>query len=246
MEKQFQNVYNSITVMNKLLLLLIFLPFFGNTQVVYSTDSIIDNTIGLTESNFNKWSKNNEGVVFFCPLSNLKDSNYIKASQFFKNDIRFNRTNIKFTLVFYRENDINNSLNPYLKKIFSKDSIINQLQGFAITKNNKNVIRAKKKFSYRFKIKSESIINGIYKIELEDVACPKDLSTKTTMYLDMINEIFDPIYSSDEKIEILEQKVKDLEIALFKISNELKVNKRQEEKTSEDENESSEDKKGKK
>jgi hypothetical protein len=226
--------------MNKLLLLLIFLPFIGKTQVVYSTDSIIDNTIGLNESNFQKWSINSEGVIFFCPLSNLKDSNYIKGLDFFKNEIRLNKTNIKFTLVFYRENDINNSLNPYLKKIFSKDSIINQLQCFVITKNNNNVTRAKKKLSNRFKIKSESIINNIYKIELEDVACPKDLATKTSMFIDMINEIFNPLYTSDEKIEILEQKVKDLEIAFIKLSNELKVNKKQEERDFE------EDKKDKK
>ena len=229
--------------MNKLLFLLIFLPFFGKTQVVYSTDSIIDNTIGLTESNFQKWSINNEGVIFFCPLSNLIDSNYIKASEYYKNDIRFNKINLKFTLVFYREHDIDNSLNPYLKNIFSKDSIINQLQCFVITKNNKNVTRAKKKFSNRYKIKSESIINGIYKIELEDIACPKDLSTKTAMYLDMINEIFDPLYSSDEKIEILEQKVKDLEIAFIKLTNELKVNIKQEERDCEEVLEEKKDKK---
>ena len=221
----FQNVFNSTIVMNKFLLIILFFPFFGLSQTTYNNDSIIDNSKGISITNFTKWSKNNEGIIFFCPLSNLTDSNYIKASDIFKKDERFNKFNGKFTLVFYKENNINNSKNPFLNKIFTKDSIINQLQCFVVTKNCKSIERVKQKFIKKYQIKNEFLPLGIYRIEIEDIACPKNLATKTGLYLEILNEIFVPIYSTEEKLEMLELRIKSLEneIRLLKNQNSTSI-----------------------
>jgi hypothetical protein len=225
-----------------LLLVLKINLLFAQNKVKY--DSIKDNSIGLSTLKFNQWSDNQEGVYFFCPTGeDYVDSAYIKQSKVYEKNERIPSFTGVITFIFYKESN-NNSKNPFLVDRYkTNDSIINQLQCFVLLKSEKNIKRAQKIMGEKFNYKVDKYNSNLYRIDITDFACPKDLPSKTAFYLEILNEILVPKYTLEEKIEILEQKVKDLEIALIKLSNELKVNEKKEKSNCEEVLEETKDKK---
>ena len=194
---------------------------FSQNRVSY--DSIKDNSIGISPSNFKLWSDKNQGVFFFCPIGeDYKDSAYIKQSKIYEKDSRIAEFSGKIKFIFYKENN-NNSKNPFLLNTFkTNDSIINQLQCFIYLKSDKNLKRAEKIIGEKFKYKADKNNLNLYRIDITDLVCPKDLPSKTAFYLEILNEILVPKYTLEEKIDQLEHKVKNLEteINILKKSKE--------------------------
>ena len=207
-------------------IILLIISFDSNGQNKISYDSIKDNSKGITLVDFKKWSYQNQAVIFFCPVGDdYKDSSYIKQSLVYKNDKRFSEYKGNIRFIFYKENN-NNSKNPFLLNTYkSNDSILNQLQCFIFLESDKNIVRAQKKLSEKFNFKKDKNNSNLYRIDITDFACPKDLPSKTAFYLDIINEIFVPIYSTDEKIELLEFRIKNLEQEIIILKNQNSTNK---------------------
>lgn len=209
-----------------IILLIVFSSFFTIAQKTISFDSIKDNSKGINLKDFQKWSDQKQGIFFLCPIGeDYKDSSYIKQSIVYENDERFNefKGNLKF--IFYKEMN-NNSKNPFLSNTYkSNDSIINQLQCFVYLDSEKNIKRAKKKLADKFNYKKDKFNSNLYRIDITDFACPKDLPSKTGFYLEILNEIFVPIYSTDEKIDMLELRIKNLETEIHTLKNQNSNNK---------------------
>ena len=225
-----KNVLHQELVLLRAISLVICLVFSNLTysQVKVSYDSIKDNTIGISLSNFKLWSDNNQGVFFFCPVGeDYKDSIYIKQSKVYERDTRIAEFSGKIKFIFYKENN-NNSKNPFLINTYkTNDSIINQLQCFIYLKSDKNLKRAEKIIGEKFKYKTDKNNSNLYRIDITDLVCPKDLPSKTVFYLEILNEILVPKYTLEEKFEQLEFRVKNLELEL----NSLKKVKECEEST---------------
>ncbi len=217
------------------------------SQIKLRYDYIKDNSIGLSTLKFNQWSNNQEGIYFFCPIGeDYVDSAYIKQSEVYEKDGRIASFTGAITFIFYKESN-NNSKNPFLLDRYkTNDSIINQLQCFVLLKSEKNIKRAQKIMGEKFNYKVDKYNSNIYRIDITDFACPKDLPSKTAFYLEILNEILVPKYTLEEKVEFLEQRVKKLELDFYILSNKLETYQNQGGKESKEENESSEDKKGKK
>ena len=203
-----------------IILLIISFDSFGQNKVSY--DSIKDNSKGITLDDFKKWSYQNQAVIFFCPIGDdYKDSVYIKQSKVYERDTRIVEFSGKIKFIFYKENN-NNSKNPFLINTYkTNDSIINQLQCFVLLNSDKNLKRAEKIIGEKFKYKADKNNSNLYRIDITDLVCPKDLPSKTVFYLEILNEILVPKYTLEEKFEQLEFRVKNLELELKRV-NELK------------------------
>lgn len=244
------NVYRQGLVLLHVISLNCILLIFSNSsfaQIKVNYDSIKDNSIGITSLKFNQWSNKKEGVYFFCPIGeDYIDSAYIKQSKVYEKDVRITSFTGVISFVFYKENN-NNSKNPYLSDRYkTNDSIINQLQCFVLLNSEKNIKRAKKIIGEKFNYKVDKHNSNLYRIDITDFACPKDLPSKTVFYLDVLNEILVPKYTLEEKVEFLEQRVKKLELDYYILSNKFETYQNQGEKVSKEKIESSEDKKGEK
>ncbi len=224
---------NSLVVIriNIIILSLIFASNFGFSQVKISFDTIKKNSDGIKLSDFENWSKKNDLILFFCPVSDgISDSLYSKKTEGFIKDDRFQGFKGEFKLVFYKEFD-NNSKNPFIYNSYqTNDSIINQLQCFVLLSNDENLIRAKKIFKDKFEYTKVGVLNSLFELKISDFVCPKDLPSKMVFYLDFLNEIFNPIYSIEEIVEKLTHRILVLESKVNKLNCEIiKMNKSEQE-----------------
>ena len=204
---------------------LLYLFLFTNlcySQIKLSFDSIKKNSDGIKLSEFENWSQKKDLVLFFCPISDgITDSLYLKKTEGYTKDIRFKEFQGEFKLIFFKEFD-NNSKNPYIINGYkNNDSIINQLQCFILLSKGENLVRAKKKFDDKFDYVKVGNENNLFELKISDFACPKDLPSKMIFYVDFLNEIFNPIYSIEEIVDKLTQRILILESEVNKLNTEI-------------------------
>ena len=221
-----KNVPHRELALHRVLISLIscfFISVLSFSQLTISYDSIKekDHSKGISLTTFKLWSENKQGVFFFCPVGDgYNDSMYIDKSKQFAIDTRMSGFKGHLKFVFYKES-FNFSKNPFLINIFkTNDSILNQLQCFVYLNSDKNIKRAEKIIGEKFNYKADKNYSNLYRIDLSDKVCPKDLPSKIVLFIEVLNEILVPKFSLEEKIEQLELKINILELELQKIKNQ--------------------------
>jgi hypothetical protein len=210
-----RSVFQAVT--NKTLRLFLFCFILWNSvsaQKILSVDSLQNNESGVYCEKLNSWTQNN-GVVFFC-TKDYSLSEYKKQLDFFESS-KIDSAHPPFlSFILFNEYD-NISKNPFLINSGLKDSIISQIECFLVCSNKSNVDRALKMFSQNYFIINQIENHSIYQIGLKGI-CPKDITYSISLYYDLIYEVFNPQYSTEERVVFLEvQNIKLLnEIELLK------------------------------
>lgn len=180
-------------------------------------DSLPKSKYKISNEDIQSWTRNNNGVIFFC-TKDYKDDSYLKQSQLFEISKLDSLKQIQINYITYEEFD-NNSKNPYLINSGIKDSIINQIECFIVCEDSSNLNRAIKMYSPNFFILNCNKNKNIYQLSFKGI-CPKDLTYSISLYYDLIYEIFNPQYTTEEKLVKQEKTIVELK-------NELETLKKQ-------------------
>ena len=203
--------------------MLLFISFPSIGQELIKIDSIKENeipvTIGLMDS-----LTNNNGVIFFCTKDYSNEQYKYQASLFDHNKIGAGN-NVSINFILFKEFD-NISKNPFISDYGIKDSIISQIECYIIIYDSVKLFRAVNIYSQNFYIKNSKIEIGIYQIGFKGI-CPKDLTYSISLYYDLIYEIFNPNYTTEERLSHLEIENRELRNELRIIKEEWENYKKQ-------------------
>lgn len=182
-------------------------------------DSLKNNETLISSENFKIWTKNN-GAVFFCSKDySIAEYKYqIDAFEIDKVDTS-NPPYISFVL--YSEFD-QISKNPYIINSGFEDSLVNQIECYVVCADKEKLERALKIYNQNYFILNEIKGENIYQIALKGI-CPKDLTFSISLYYDLLYEIFNPQYTTEEKLLINEEAIKSLNKETEDLKNRIKV-----------------------
>jgi hypothetical protein len=161
------------------------------------------------------WTKNNGGV-FFCSRDYSSSQYEHQLSLFEKSKIDTTQPPY-LTFVLFNEYD-QISKNPSITNYGFQDSIINQVEFYLVCSNKRNVNRAMKLFADNFYVIYQ--LQDIYQVGLKGI-CPKDITYSISLYYDLIYEVFNPQYTSEEKIDLQGQQIKSLMMEIEQLKKQI-------------------------
>jgi hypothetical protein len=192
-------------------------------------DSLQKNEIGISSSNLKAWTKNN-GVVFFC-TRDYSIQEYKKQLEFFETSKIDSTTPPYLYFILFNEYD-QISKNPFLINSGIGDSIITQIECYLVCSNKKNVDRAMRIFAENYTLLNQIEGENIFHIGIKG-SCPKDLTYSISLFYDLIYEIFNPQYSSEEKLELQGESIKLLTKEVERLKAQIKELEEEMQKSSE-------------
>ncbi len=198
---------------SKIILIFILISVQTFSQKILHIDSLKKDSVKISHTQIKKWTKNENGVIFFCTNDYPIQSYEIQLKNFMISRIDSMKP-FSVNYILYNEYD-NNSKNPFFQFSGIKDSVINQIECYIICDNKDNLNRAIKLFSPNFYILSENEEMNLYQLSFKGI-CPKDLTYSISLYYNLIYEIFNPQYTLEEKIKLQE-------IAIINLNKQLEI-----------------------
>ena len=186
---------------SKIILIFILISFQTFSQKILHIDSLKKDSLRISHNQIKQWTKNENGVIFFCTNDYPIQSYEIQLKNFKISRIDSMKP-FSVNYILYNEYD-NNSKNPFFQFSGIKDSVINQIECYIICDNKDDLNRAIKLFSPNFYILNKNEEMNLYQLSFKGI-CPKDLTYSISLYYDFIYEIFNPQYTLEEKIKLQE------------------------------------------
>ena len=203
---------------SKIILIFILISVQTFSQKILHIDSLKKDSVKISPTQIKQWTKNENGVIFFCTNDYPIQSYEIQLKNFKISKIDSLKP-FSVNYILYNEYD-NNSKNPFFQFSGIKDSVINQIECYIICDNKDNLNRAIKLFSPNFYILSKNEEMNLYQLSFKGI-CPKDLTYSISLYYDLIYEIFNPQYTLEEKIRLQEFAIIDLNKKLEKLNKQI-------------------------
>ena len=141
------------------------------------------------------------GVLFFCPNNyNIEDSSYMLELNEIKTSPRI-APSIQVAGISYENMDKFDD-NPRIDSV-----LISELDCFIFIKDSFLLNRALK-LNPNFGFVKEGLPDGVYRLKIEDKkSCPRNLAAIIYYYQNLLFEIFDPQYTVQEQLKILNDKI---------------------------------------
>lgn len=167
----------------------------------------------LNKDSLLKFTNSEEAIIFFCPNNySIKKEEYQESLELIQSSYRIDSTIAVLGLSYENMNAMSN--NPMVDSV-----LISELDCFLILNDTINLSRASR-INRSFNHFTKGLPEGVYGIQIADgVVCPKNLATKISVYNDYLFEVFHPIYSSKERIGMLEE-----EIVVIKETHQKELN----------------------
>lgn len=184
----------------------------------------------ITETQIKEWSKDVKNcVIFFCS-DNYDQKLYSEQSEMLKNSKEYMELKeVRTVFVYYPFDSKNNSKNPFLEGTsFASDSILNELVCLIISEDSLHVERSlKNNYANKYEYNRDKA-HSYYMVDIsKGYICPKDIPSKIILFMDGIVEMFNPHFSTDEKIYKLNSENDELrkEIDTLKYQQEINQEK---------------------
>ncbi len=224
-------VFQGVNPKKSLLIVLLigFISLDAFSQNLVKIDSLVENEKPISLDQLKMLSKNN-GVIFFCSKDYEIEQYKAQASLFDFSKLDSNKTT-SVNFILFREYD-NISKNPFITNSGFKDSLISQIECYLVSQDSSNINRALEIFGKNFYILNNNKEKGFYQLSFKGI-CPKDLPSSISLFYDLIYEIFNPNYTTEERLSRLENENRQLRVELIKINEEIKNLKKQNSQPSE-------------
>ena len=149
-------------------------------------------------------------VLFFCPTAYIDTVVYKKKATELSNNLKLKGiSDLTLHFIYFKQDTKNNSKGVRYISQNEKDTIfIGQFECFFIGFDNSNLLRAKNKMKFNYDIEHSFINENIYKVPIVDTnKCFKNMPDRIPFYADFIKESIQPSYSTDERIQFLQDSV---------------------------------------
>jgi hypothetical protein len=221
-------IFQTAKIASYFICFLLFLaPKKTNSQTNFNTIDLNNNGFKITDSIYKNWCKENKkAVFFFCPILNFKKEDYYKKAQILMAKKRMKSVNnATIHFVFYKEDSKRNSKNPILYNRNRNDSVfIGQFECYIFNEDEKLIDRAIKNNGAKYYKEKIFQNEKLYKITTTDsVACFSDLPDRIPYYSELIGEVFNPIYTNEEKFIMIQDTINGLRKELNIIKQEQAI-----------------------